>query len=104
MTETAIENKEEKVAEQKVEEQKKEEHKVEEKPKEKFGFSLLKGSNKREKIENISFLIIVASAIMIAGGIALGSFIQGAVYIAMAGAFFVMFGIVVYIISQLIGE
>lgn len=103
MTETATETKEEKVAEQKVEEVKKEEHKTEEKQKKPL-FKLLKGSNKREYAENISFLIIVISAIMIAGGIALGSFIQDAVFVAMAGTFFVMFGIIVYIISQFIGE
>jgi len=103
MTETATETKEAKVAEQKVEEVKKEEHKTEEKQKKPL-FKSLKGSNKREYAENISFLIIVVSAIMIAGGIALGSFIQGTVYVAMAGAFFVMLGIVVYIVSQFIGE
>jgi len=87
--------------EQKIEE-KKEEQKI---VKEKFNFKKwIKGSNKRDYIENISFLIIVISAIMVSIGIGIGSFIQGTIFIAVFGAFFVMVGIVVYIISQFIGE
>jgi len=84
---------------------------VEEKPQEKkvekpkFNFNKwLRGSNKRESIENISFLIIVASAVMVSAGIGLGSFIQGTIFMAVFGAFFVMVGIVAYIASQFIGE
>jgi len=81
-----------------------EEKKVEQK-KEKFDFKKwIRGSNKREFIENISFLIIVISATMVSTGIGLGSFIQGTILISVFGAFFVMVGIVVYIISQFIGE
>jgi len=80
-------------------EKKQEEHK------ERFNFKKwIKGSNKRESAENISFLVIVVSAIMVSAGIGLGSFVQGTVFIAVFGAFFVMVGIVVYIISQFIGE
>ena len=80
------------------------EHKIEE-HKEKFNFKKwVKGSNKRDYIENISFLIITISAVMVSFGIGLGSFIQGTVFIAVFGAFLVMLGIVVYIISQFVGE
>ena len=93
------------VEEQKKQEEKVEEHKPKDKPKEKFNFKKwLKGSNKREYVENISFLIITISAIMIAGGIALGSFVQETVYASIAGALFLMLGIAVYIISQFTGE
>ena len=91
MNETAVENK---PAEQKIEEQK-----------ERFNFrKWIRGSNKKESVENISFLIIVISAVMVSAGIGLGSFIQGTILIAVLGAFFVMVGIVVYITSQFIGE
>lgn len=60
----------------------------------------IRGSNSKETLENISFFIIVISAIMISVGIGLGSFIQYIVFIAVLGSFFVMFGIVVYIASQ----
>ena len=87
--------------EQKIEE-KKEEQKI---VKEKFNFKKwIKGSNKKEYIENASFVIIVISAVMVSIGIGIGSFIQGTIFIAVFGAFFVMVGIVVYIISQFIGE
>jgi hypothetical protein len=95
---------EEKKEEVKVEEKPKEEQKTEER-KEGFNFKKwLRGSNKREFIENISFLIIVISAIMVSAGIGLGSFVQQTVFLAIIGAFFVMVGIAVYIISQFIGE
>jgi F0F1-type ATP synthase assembly protein I len=98
MTETTEHKTEEKHAEHKPEE-----HKIEHK--EKFNFKKwIKGSNKREYVENISFLIIVISAIMISAGIGLGIFIQESVFISVLGAFFVMVGIVVYIVSQFIGE
>jgi len=87
----------ENVVEKKVEEQKVEH-------KERFNLKWVKGSNKRDFIENISFLIIVISAIMVSAGIGLGSFIQGTVFIAVFGAFFVMVGIIIYIASQFIGE
>ena len=87
-------------------EENKVEHKVEtHEQKEKFNFiKWLKGSNKREYIENASFLIIVISALMVSAGIGLGSFISGAIFLSVIGAFFVMIGIVVYIVSQFIGE
>ena len=71
---------------------------------EKFNFGKwLKGSNKKEFIENISFLIIALSAILVSAGIGLGSFIQGTVFIAVFGAFFFMIGAVAYLASQFIG-
>ncbi len=64
----------------------------------------IKGKSKAESLENISFIIIVISAILICIGISLGSFIKGTVFIASFGSFTVMVGIVIYIISQFIGE
>jgi len=100
MTETI-----EATATEKVEEKKEElkpEHKL---AKEGFNFKKwLKGSNKREYIENIGFLIIVIATIMISAGIGLGSFIQEIVFTAIFGVFFFMVGIFVYIVSQFIGE
>ena len=71
--------------------------------KEKFNFrKWLKGKNKREHVENMSFIIVIISGILIAMGIGLGSFIQGTILIASLGSFFVMVGIIIYIISQFI--
>ena len=92
--------------EEKIEETKTEEPVIEEKPKEvkeRSNFrKWLKGENKREYAENIGFVIIVISGILVALGIGLGSFIQGTILIGVLGSFFVMFGIVIYIISQFI--
>ncbi len=75
------------------------EHK-EEKPKEvRINLTRL-GSNKKEVLENISFIITIISAILFAVGIGLGSFIQGTIFLSVFGSFFVMIGIVIYIISQ----
>ena len=72
----------------------------------KKGFNFLKwirGSSTKEYAENVSFVIIVLSGIMVASGIFLGSFIQGTIFIASFGSLFVMVGIVTYIVSQFIG-
>lgn len=60
--------------------------------------------NKKEVFENVSFYVIVISAIMVAVGIGLGSFIQYTIFIATLGGFFVMVGIVIYITSQFMEE
>jgi hypothetical protein len=65
---------------------------------------LLGGETQREKLENISYLIIFISAIMVSAGIGIGAFVQGTVFVAVIGAFFVMVGIFAYIASQFIGE
>ena len=76
----------------------------ENRPKRSFNFlKWLKGNSTKEYIENISFVIIVLSGIMVASGIMLGSFIQGTIFIASFGSMFVMIGIVAYIVSQFIG-
>ena len=89
-----------------IEETKPEELKIQEKPEEikrKSNFrKWLKGENKKEYIENISFIIIVISGILVSLGIVLGSFIQGTILMASLGSFFVMAGIIIYIISQFI--
>jgi len=84
------------------EEHKHEEHKVEHKQ-EGIKLNLTNwGKNTKEVLENISFFIIVISAIAVSIGIGIGSFIQGTVLMAVIGSFFVMAGIVIYIVSQFI--
>ncbi len=95
MTEDIAEQKQGTVTTQKTDEPKQE--------KKRFDFKI-KGSDKKETLENVSFLIIVISAAMISVGIGLGSFIQGTVFIAVFGAFLVMVGIIAYIVSQFLGE
>jgi hypothetical protein len=88
--------------EQKTEEHKHEEHHAEHKS-EGIKLNLTNwGKNTKEVLENVSFFIIVISAIAVSVGIGIGSFIQGTVLIAVTGSFFVMAGIVIYIISQFI--
>jgi hypothetical protein len=71
--------------------------------KEKSGFmKWLKGNNRKEYTENISFVIIVVSGVLVALGIGLGSFIQGTIVMGIIGSFLVMVGIVTHIISQFI--
>jgi fatty acid desaturase len=80
------------------------EHKEEPKQeKKRFNFKI-RGSNTGETLENVSFYVIVISAIMVAIGVGLGSFIQGTILLSVLGAFFVMIGIIIYIISQFLGE
>ena len=80
-----------------TEEQKTEKHEEHEKKTEKV-------RNRKEVFENVSFYVIVISAIMVAAGIGLGSFIQYTIVISVLGAFFVMVGIVIYIASQFMEE
>jgi len=78
------------------------EHK-EEKKSEEMRFNLTKlGKNKKEVLENISLVITVISAILFSIGIGLGSFIQGTIILSVFGSFFIMIGIMIYIISQFI--
>jgi CHASE2 domain-containing sensor protein len=65
----------------------------------KFG-EWLKGKNRQEHLENISFVILVLAAFLVMSGIGLGSFVYGTVLLAMFGAFLILVGIIVYIISQ----
>jgi len=81
------------------------EEKVEEKPKKRISFvNRLKGKDRRESLENISYVIIVLSSVLIFIGILTGSFIQGFVLFASFGSFLVLIGIIVFIVSQFIEE
>lgn len=66
-------------------------------------FSRIKGNNMKEYVENVSFMIIVISSLMVATGMFVGSFVQGTIFIASFGSVFVLVGITVYITSQFIG-
>jgi hypothetical protein len=81
-------------------EQKVEEHKVEGKKGRGDFIGKIKGSNRKETYENVSYLIIFVSAIMVSIGIGMGSFVTDAIFIAVVGAFFVVVGTVSYIASQ----
>lgn len=60
----------------------------------------LKGKNRQEHLENASFVVLVTAALLVMLGIGLGSFVYGTVLLAMFGAFLILVGIVIYIISQ----
>ena len=58
---------------------------------------------KADKIESLSFIILVIASILTIVGISVGSFIPGIpVAMAIAGAFLVIVGIVFYVVSELI--
>ena len=61
----------------------------------------IKGATQRVTLENTSFLLFVVSAVMVAIGIGLGSFVKYTVYIAVLGAVLLLAAIVLFIISQL---
>lgn len=65
----------------------------------KFG-EWLRGKSRQEHLENISFVVLVTAALLVMLGIGLGSFVYGTVLLAMLGAFLVLVGIIIYIISQ----
>jgi hypothetical protein len=56
------------------------------------------------KLEKIDFVLIVVSAMMIAAGIGLGSFVPGTIILSILGSFFIMVGIFLYIAMQFKGE
>lgn len=63
----------------------------------------LKGENKEELLENLSYLVIVVAALMTVIGLGVGTVYPGVpVLIAIVGSFFALLGIVLYILSELI--
>ena len=73
--------------------------------KESFNFrKWVGGTNQKEFLENLSYIVIFISAVMVSIGVGLGSFIEGTILVAVLGALFVFIGIVFYVISQFIGE
>ena len=70
--------------------------------KEKFDFfKWVRGKNRQEFLENGSYVLMVAAAVLVSGGLLVGSFIPGVVIIASIGAFILLPGLVIYVISQL---
>lgn len=65
---------------------------------------VIKGKTHEETLENISFLIIILSAIMISLGIALGSFYKGIILMASFGSFILLIGIIIFVIAEIIRE
>jgi len=61
------------------------------------------GKTNKQILENISFLIVLISSVLFFAGIGLGSFVQGTIFLSAFGSFFVIIGIIIYIISQFIG-
>jgi hypothetical protein len=66
--------------------------------------NLVGGSSTKERLENASYLIIFVSAVMVSIGIAAGIVFPGALIVSVLGAFLVMAGIVLFVISQFFGE
>ncbi|MDD5416806.1 MAG: hypothetical protein PHU12_02410 [Candidatus Aenigmarchaeota archaeon] len=63
--------------------------------------NLLRGDTRKKKLEDASFKTVITSSMMIFLGLLLGSFVKYAVYLATIGAFILLVGIILYIISQL---
>jgi len=61
----------------------------------------LKGGSRQEFKENISYTVIVIGAVMVGVGLALGSAMNYIIYVGAFGGLFVLAGIVIYIVSQL---
>ena len=62
-----------------------------------------KWDTKANKIESISFILIIISAIFTVIGMSVGSFVSGVpVAMAIIGAFLVVVGIAFYIISEVV--
>jgi len=62
-----------------------------------------KWDTKANKIESISFILIIISAIFTVIGMSVGSFVPGVpVAMAIIGAFLVVVGIAFYIISEVV--
>jgi ABC-type multidrug transport system permease subunit len=61
---------------------------------------IFKGDSKNY-LENLSYRIILVSAVLIFIGFLLGSFVKYAIFLAMLGGFFVIVGIVIWIIVKL---
>lgn len=64
----------------------------------------IKGKTHEETLENISFLIIILSAILVSLGIALGSFYKGIILMASFGSFILLIGIIIFVIAEIIRE
>ncbi len=57
---------------------------------------------KADKLESISFLILIVASVFTVVGVSVGSFVPGIpVLLAIAGAFLVIAGIIFYVISEL---
>lgn len=70
--------------------------------KEKFDFvKWVRGKNSQEFLENGSYVLMVVAAILVSGGLLVGSFVKGVVIVASIGAFILLPGLVIYVISQL---
>jgi len=63
---------------------------------------IFKGANTKEKLEDASFKVIVASTGLIVLGLLLGSFVKYTVLLAETGAFILLLGIILYAVSQLV--
>lgn len=63
----------------------------------------LKGENRREFLENLSYTLIVVAAVFSVVGISVGTFVSGfPVFLAILGAFLALVGIVLYILSEFV--
>ena len=67
-------------------------------------FDWLKGKNRSEFLENVSFIIFALAAFLVMIGIGLGSFVKGFVFLGSFGAFLILVGIIVFIVSKFLEE
>ena len=51
-------------------------------------------------LEDVSYIVIIISAVMIFFGILFGSFVKYTVFVGALGAFVMIIGIIIYLISQ----
>lgn len=64
----------------------------------------LKWGSTSQKIESISFIILIVATVFTVVGISVGSFYPGfPVALAIAGAFLVLVSIILYIMSEFVG-
>ncbi len=63
----------------------------------------VKGDDRRDMLENISYIVLVLAAVLTVVGLGIGTVVPGIpVLIAMVGSFFALVGIVLYILSEII--
>ncbi len=62
----------------------------------------IKGETQKETIENFSFLMILISAILISIGLGIASFVKYTIVLSIIGAFFLLVGLIIFIVNEFI--
>lgn len=61
----------------------------------------IRGKTREDTLENISFIVIVFAAVLIAFGMGLGTFYKGVILLASFGSFLLLIGIIIFVIAEL---